>query len=250
MKKNKLLNILTIFTASLVLTGCNSLVRLSELGREPELSQPSNPIRQPNYEPVSMPMPLIRDANPTTNSLWRPGSKSFFKDLRANDVGDIVTVLININDNANLQNSTEQTRESTLDLDTPSVLGLAAPLADKIFNNLNPVDPLDVDSETDVSGAGTIQRNETVNLQVAAVITQVLPNGNLVIHGRQETRVNFEVRELQVAGVIQPQDITNQNTISYQDIAEARVSYGGRGSISNLQQPKIGTQLIDIILPF
>ena len=82
------------------------------------------------------------------------------------------------------------------------------------------------------------------------MITEVLPNGNLAIFGRQEVQVNFERRDLVVAGVIRPEDITSGNTIAYEQIAEARVSYGGQGQITDFQQPRYGQQLYDIVFPF
>jgi flagellar L-ring protein FlgH len=109
---------------------------------------------------------------------------------------------------------------------------------------------LELSSSSSSNGTGTIDRTESIEIKLAAVVSQVLPNGNLVIHGRQETRVNFEIRELQIAGVIRPQDITNVNTVAFENIAEARVAYGGRGHISDVQQPRYGQQIIDIIFPF
>ena len=233
------------------ITGCNTLSRLAKVGDEPKLTEIENPTRTHSYKPVSMPMPMPTTAIQTQNSLWRVGSQTFFKDQRASRVGDIITVLININDSAQLKNETTQVRDTNIDSDPLKLLGLENGLTSILSEKVNPAASLlDVDTGSNSKGTGTIQRNEAIKMQVAAVVTQILPNGNLVIHGRQETRVNYEVRELQVAGVIRPQDITNANTVSYEDIAEARVSYGGRGQISDLQQPKYGTQLVDILLPF
>jgi flagellar L-ring protein precursor FlgH len=131
-----------------------------------------------------------------------------------------------------------------------ALLGYGAALGTILPEAVNPANILAFDGQTNNTGGGSIDREESIELQVAAVVTQVLPNGNLVLHGRQETRVNFEVRELQIAGIIRPQDITNTNTVSYQQIAEARLAYGGRGHITDFNQPRWGTQLVDVIFPF
>lgn len=232
------------------LSGCNALSRLSGVGEAPTMSDIQNPTQTQTYKPVSMPMPAPILARHNPNSLWRTGSRAFFKDLRAAQVGDIVTVVVEVDDQADLENETERTRASTEDADASALLGYQAALNRLLPQAVDPANLLNVNSATSNNGNGTIARDEQITLQVAAVITQVLPNGNLVLHGRQEIRVNFEVREIQLAGVIRPQDITNSNTIPHEQIAELRVSYGGRGQLSDFQQPRYGNQLIDIIFPF
>ena len=105
-------------------------------------------------------------------------------------------------------------------------------------------------SANDNAGTGEMKRDETVTLKLAGVITQVLPNGNLVVAARQEVRVNAELRELAVSGVIRPQDIASDNTVRHDRMAEARIAYGGRGQLTDLQTPRWGQQVLDIVLPF
>lgn len=235
---------------ALSLGACNTLERLTQVGEEPSMGGIENPTHQPGYKPVSMPMPQPMTATREANSLWRAGSRAFFKDLRASQVGDIVTVVIAIDENAEMSNTTTRTRNTAENVDLDALLGYGAALDTILPEAVNPANILAYDGQTTNTGGGTIDRAETIELQVAAVVTQVLPNGNLVLHGRQETRVNFEVRELQIAGVIRPQDITNQNTVSYEKIAEARLAYGGRGHITDFNQPRWGTQLVDVLMPF
>ncbi len=233
-----------------VLGGCNALSRLADVGAPPPLSAVDNPTHAPNYRPISMPMPEPKTAKRQPNSLWRPGSRAFFKDLRANNIGDIVTVVIAIDDDAAIGNSTTRSRNNTESVGIDNLFGYEGALNAILPEAVDPPNLLGTDSNSSNTGTGTIDREEEINIQLAAVVTQVLPNGNLVIHGRQETRVNFEVRELQIIGVIRPQDITSDNTVPFEDIAEARLAYGGRGHITDVQQPRYGTQILDIVVPF
>ncbi len=234
----------------LALTGCNALNRLAEVGGEPPMTVIQNPTKAPNYRPVTMPMPRTQPIVHQPNSLWRAGSRAFFKDQRAANVGDILTVLIEIDDTAEITNTTTRSRTNTEDASVNALFGYESSLSRVLPETIDPGNLIDLDSETSNEGAGTIERGETIELKIAATISQMLPNGNLVIQGRQEVRVNYEVRELQIAGIIRPEDITSSNTISYEKIAEARIAYGGRGHISDFQQPRYGSQVIDILFPF
>jgi len=235
---------------TVALSGCNMLNRLAEVGHEPPLTQIQNPVQNPNYRPVSLPMPEEADRHREPNSLWRHGARAFFKDQRAARVGDLLTVLISISDKAELNNTTTRSRTNTDDASVAAFLGYESSLSRVLPETIDPGNLLDIDSATSNKGTGTIDRDETIELKIAALITQRLPNGNLVLTGRQEVRVNYEVRQLQVAGVIRPEDIKADNTISYEKIAEARISYGGKGHISDFQQPRYGSQIIDVIFPF
>ncbi|WP_337995997.1 flagellar basal body L-ring protein FlgH [Oleispirillum naphthae] len=237
---------------ALALSGCNTLTRLSEIGEEPKLSAITNPTEKSGYRPVTMPMPDPDTPRPMANSLWRPGARAFFKDQRAAKVGDILTVSVAITDSASLSNSTSQNRGGDGDsMGISSLLGLENSINKVLPNSVDPTTMVSgVTSSRDHTGTGAIARNETIRISVAAVVVQVLPNGNLVIAGNQEVRVNYELRQLQVSGVIRREDIGSTNTIASSDIAELRVAYGGRGTISDVQTPRYGSQLLDVILPF
>jgi flagellar L-ring protein precursor FlgH len=246
----------TVFRVSLLvmgaaaLAGCNALTRMSEVGEVPTLTAIENPTAQPHYRPVTMPMPAPIVAEHQPSSLWRAGARAFFKDQRASDVGDIVTIVIDIDDEAKLNNTTKRSRKNTEDASASALLGFESKL-DAIFPDaVDPTNLIEAESQLGNEGSGSVDRAEEITLRVAAVITQILPNGNFVLHGRQELRVNFEVRDLQVAGIIRPEDISSTNTINFDQIAEARIAYGGRGQITDVQQPRYGQQVFDIIFPF
>lgn len=240
---------LLLIILSFSLTGCNFADRLANLGGTPPLSPINNPMAHPKYRPVSLPMPATHPYKVNSNSLWREGEKSFFKDQRAQRVGDILTVVVNLKESAKLKNETSRKRANTEKMGAGNFVGLETRLK-KNHPDVSIEKLVGLNSGMDSKGTGEIKRDEEIKVDVAAIVTQVLPNGNLVVIGRQEIRVNYEVREIQVAGVIRPEDITSQNTISSEKIAEARISYGGRGHISEVQQPRYGQQLLDVILPF
>ena len=224
--------------------------RLSELGRPPQLAAIESPTADPRWRPVSMPMPAPQEPLTNANSLWRSGSRTFLRDQRAASVGDLVTVLVAIQDNAQMQNTTTRERQGTDTLGLPRLLGLETSITRLLPNIVDPSRLIQTNGEQTTSGTGSIRRTETVALRVAATVTQVLPNGNLVVAGRQQVRVNHELRDLQVSGIIRPQDIGSDNTVRHDRLAEARIAYGGRGTVSDVQSPRVGQQLLDIILPF
>jgi flagellar L-ring protein precursor FlgH len=227
--------------------GCYAFERLRWVGDTPPLAAIDNPTAKPGYKPVQMPMPAPQPAVYQPNSLWRTGSRAFFKDQRAHQVGDILTVTVNITDKATIENETQRSRaakdDSGIDnfFGKPKVPIMNTPVPTRIFTG---------DSTSTYDGKGSVDRKEALQTNVAAVVTQVLPNGNLVVEGKQEVRVNFEIRELIVAGIVRPEDIQSDNTIDSSKIAEARIAYGGRGQITDSQQPRYGQQWLDVLLPF
>ena len=236
----------------ILLSACNTFTRLSELGDGPKNSEIINPTKRPNYRPVSMPMPSPKQITFKSNSLWRPGARAFFRDQRASEVGDILTINLSISDSADLNNKTTRARNDKEDADLTKLLGLESYLS-RLLPQMETVDPtntVNLGTQHSTEGNGNIGRKEAIEVTLAGIITQILPNGNMVIFARQELMVNFEMREVMVTGVVRPEDIDYTNKIEHDKIAEMRVAYGGRGTLSDLQQPRIGTQAIDILFPF
>ena len=231
-----------------IASGCSSIDRLTQIGEKPKLAAIENPTAQSGYKPVQMPMPKPETASYNANSLWRNGSRAFFKDQRAHQVGDILTVSVNFTDKANIANETQRSRSNKEDSGVTDFAG--SKLLTGKAASLLPGRLLSADSTASSDGKGSVQRQENLQTSVAAVVTQVLPNGNLVVEGKQEIRVNLEIRELIVAGIVRPEDIQSDNTIDSSKIAEARIAYGGRGQLSDVQQPRYGQQVLDVLLPF
>ena len=247
-KRTVLLRCALLSTVALVSTSCSTIEQLKHLGETPKLSPVSNPISEPGYKPVQMPMPTPQPASYNPNSLWRSGSRAFFNDQRAHQVGDILTVKVNVNDTAEFQGQTQLQRSTTEDSAITNFIG-----ANTLANPAKAVLPgslLTADGNTQMNSNGTINRQDQLVTNVAAVVTQVLPNGNMVIEGKQEIRLNSEMRVLIVAGVARPEDIESDNTIMLPKIAEARVAYGGKGTVTNIQTAPWGQQVTNVVLPF
>jgi flagellar L-ring protein FlgH len=245
---NRLVLTGALISLAAVASGCSSIDRLSQIGEKPKLTEIENPTTQPGYKPVQMPMPKPEQASYNANSLWRNGSRAFFKDQRAARIGDLLTVTVNITDKANMANESQRSRAAKEDVGVSDFAGkqLLTGSAAKVLGGRL----LTADSTSSNDGKGSVNRQEAVQTNVAAVVTQVLPNGNLVVEGKQEIRVNFEIRELIVAGIVRPEDIQSDNTIDSSKIAQARIAYGGRGQITDVQQPRYGQQVLDVVLPF
>ncbi len=258
---NRILTIPALAAACAALGACSSIDRLKNVGEAPKLSAIENPTAQAGYKPVQMPMPAPQPASYHGNSLWRPGARAFFKDQRAQQIGDIMTVKVQITDRANIDNTTTRTRKAGESGSTGgqiggSITGAVGAVLGRVLpqnqqtGGTNADALLTVTSDSSQQGAGSVKRQEQLTTNVAVVVTQILPNGNLVIEGKQEIRVNFEVRELIVAGIVRPEDIENDNTIVSTKIAQARIAYGGRGQLTDVQQPRYGQQVMDVLLPF
>lgn len=236
----------------LSLSACANVVdKLTNIGQRPELNTVKNPQSNPGYKPISWPLPDPEVASTrTANSLWQPGSRAFFRDQRASRVGDILRVNVAIADQAKIDNTNNVKRDSGESASAPVFMGAERYLKRLTGNNLASDPLLDVTSSSQTKSTGTVDRRETIKTQVAALVTQVLPNGNLAIDGSQEILINQEIREISVKGVIRPQDINTDNTIESSQIAEARVVYSGRGQLTDAEKPRWGNQLIEAIAPF
>ncbi|HYF08793.1 MAG TPA: flagellar basal body L-ring protein FlgH, partial [Acetobacteraceae bacterium] len=207
----------------LPLVSCGGIERLSRVGDPPPLAPITDPTADRRWRPVTMPMPGAQNPPPLDNSLWRQGSRTFLRDQRAAGVGDLVTVLVSVQDEAQLRNQTQRNRQSAESLGLPALLGLESAVTRWFPNTVRPDRLVEASGSGNTVGAGEVRRAETITLRVAATVTQILPNGNLVVTGRQQLRVNNELRDLQVAGILRPQDIASDNTVRHDRLAEARI---------------------------
>jgi flagellar L-ring protein precursor FlgH len=226
------------------LSACSAVDRVESIGKAPAMA----PINVPTAQPVSVPLPPPLSPFREANALWVPNSHSFFHDPRAMHVGDLLTIDISIADAAKISDTTARSRTNSDDANLTNFFGLENKLQ-KVLGS-DPASLVKMGSDTSNVGAGSIDRSEDINLTLAAIVTQTLANGNLVVSGHQQVRVNSEMRDLQIAGIVRTEDITQDNTVNLSQIAEARVSYGGQGQITDVQQPRLGSQLYDILMPF
>jgi flagellar L-ring protein precursor FlgH len=240
------IRIVALAAIGATLAGCSAVSRLEEIGSPPPMAAIADPNSPVNTIAPALPMPPPTPSR-AANSLWAAGSRSFFHDPRASRPGDIITVNVSVADAAKIDNSTTRARTNSDNANLTNFFGLEAPIASA---GIDPASLVKMGSDSSNVGSGSINRSEQINLTLAALVTQVLPNGNLVIGGHQQVRVNNEMRDLQVSGIVRTEDITAGNTIDLSQIAEARISYGGRGTVSDAQAPRYGSQLFDILMPF
>jgi len=240
------------WAAAALLAGCNG--QLDHLGKPPTVTAPGTAelsVPPPAPERVALAPPAAPPPQThATGSLWRSGPRSLFGDRRARRRGDILTVLVEIDDEGEINNTTTRTRGGSEELGITALLGLPS-VADVVLPGSGTLDPaVSAGTSSSSTGDGSVERDERITFRLAATVERVLPNGHLVIRGSQEVRINFELRELQVSGIVRPEDISRQNEIRADRIADARIVYGGRGQITDLQQPRYGQQVLDLVSPF
>jgi flagellar L-ring protein precursor FlgH len=220
------------------------------IGEAPKFTASQDSNEQRAMLTPGLPLTSVRQRTVDRSSLWTAGQTSLLGDHRAVKRGDILTVVIEIDDQAEISNSTSRSRSGSESMSLPHLFGIPQRINKSLPEGASMDEAVSLGSSSDSSGDGSVRRNERLTLRVAATVTGVLPNGVLVIEGLQEVRVNFELRELLVSGYVRPEDISRQNEVTYDKIASARISYGGRGQISEVQQPRYGQQLLSRILPF
>ena len=232
------------FGACVTLTACGSVQQavngpnLAPMGYPAALVPQQQVVLQPQQTPAS------------PNSLWRVGARTFFNDQRARSVGDILTIMVEIDDSAQTQNSTDRARTNNYNAATPNVFGLESSLGKILPSQYDPTKALNADGSSTFAGSGSVKRSEKISVTIAAIVTGVLPNGNLIIQGTQEVQTGREIRVLKVSGIARPEDISSTNTIKHTQLAEARIAYGGRGDITNMQQAPVAQNLMDKFSPF
>lgn len=232
---------------TLALAGCG---KLEQVGRAPDFSGLEGTDQHYAMYSASMPEDLPPATVTDGSSLWTGGTQSLFGDRRAASRGDILTVVIEIDDSASISNSTGRSRNGEQSGGIPDLLGIPQRLNDSLPAGASMGDAFEMNSSSTFKGQGSVSRKEKLTLRIAATVVEELPNGVLRIEGQQEVRVNFEMRELIVSGYVRPNDVSRDNEITYDKIAGARIAYGGRGQITDVQQPTYGQQVADIVMPF
>ncbi len=233
--------------ALLLLPACD---RLEQVGRAPDFSPLEGSYQHHAMYSTPLPDDIVAETPTDASSLWTAGRSSLFGDRRAAQRGDILTVVIEIDDKAEISNSSDRSRSGSENMGLPSLFGIPQRLNESLPEGASMAEAVNTTGASSYQGNGTVARNEKLTLRVAATVVEELANGVLRIEGQQEVRVNFELRELVISGYVRPVDISRQNEITYDKIAGARVSYGGRGQITDVQQPRYGQQVADILLPF
>jgi len=228
-------------------SGC---ARSSHFGKAPAFTPEAESREKAAMLSPGFPVRLERGNTPEVSSLWSGSRQSLLGDRRAMQRGDIMTVVVEIDDEAEISNRTSRGRNGSENLSIPQLIGIPQRIDPDLPDGASLADAVSIDSSSDSAGQGSVRRNEELTLRIAATIVDVLPNGVLSIIGSQEVRVNFEMRELLVSGYVRPEDVSRQNEVTYDKIASARISYGGRGHISDVQQPRYGQQILDMVLPF
>lgn len=224
--------------------------RGDHVGKAPSFSEPMASAEHAAMISPGLPVRLIEERPVDAASLWSGTRASLLGDRRAVQRGDILTVVIEIDEQAEISNATDRSRSGGETLGVPGFFGVPQRLDVRLPDGASSAELVGINSSSSSSGDGSVKRKEKLTLRVAATVVDVLPNGVLSISGAQELRVNFELRELLVTGYVRPADISRQNEVTYDKIASARVSYGGRGQITDVQQPRIGQQILDAVLPF
>ena len=244
------MNMKSILAASIVVFALSACVRMESVGKRPDFSPIAGNQEHSAMAYVGLPDQIVRREPGDAASLWSGDSRSLLGDRRASGRGDIMTIVIEIDDKAEISNRTARARSGSESLALPGFFGIPQRIDENLPTGSSMANAVSTTSKSGSSGDGSVSRNEKLTLRVAATVVEKLPNGVLRIEGSQEVRVNFEIRELLVSGYVRPADISRKNEITYDKIASARISYGGRGQITDVQQPRYGQQIADIILPF
>jgi flagellar L-ring protein FlgH len=208
--------------------------------------KPPTAIREPLEE---IEPPVLESNEP--GSLWRESNHSMFADRKGRDVGDIVTVIISEKASASKEATTSTKRTSNMSASIPNFFGLEN---DKIWaKSHNPIDIqnlVNADFANGFDGNGTTTRKEDLSAFLTTQVVGRYPNGQLKIRGGKEVMVNNEVQIIYLTGIVRPVDITSNNTVNSTKILNARISYTGKGAISDKQEPGWAMRMLDYVWPF
>ncbi|HIJ80670.1 MAG TPA: flagellar basal body L-ring protein FlgH [Desulfuromonadales bacterium] len=188
-------------------------------------------------------------ADYSSGSIWQASSGSVFEDFKARRRGDIVTIVITETASASKAAKTDTSRGTTLNAGIPNFMGLEK--VGLLKNNIGDLSKLiNASVDSTYKGSGSTSRQENLNATIAARVIDVFPNGNMFIEGRRNIRVNNEDQEIILEGTVRSRDITANNTVASTNIADARISYSGRGIVSDRQGPGWLMNVVDKVWPF
>lgn len=210
---------------------------------------------RPQEQIVNIPEPLEEiqtEASGATSegSLWPGEQHSLYADHKARTTGDILTITIAEKASASKMASTDSDRSSSISASLPNLLGLENSNLLAQNPNLDLSALVKADFANSFEGSGKTVRKEDLVASLTTQVIQVYPNGNLKIRGGKEVRVNNETQVIYLTGIVRPVDIMANNTIDSKHVLNARISYTGKGAISDKQHPGWLTRVIDNVWPF
>ncbi len=204
----------------------------------------------PIPERYSLPMTEEKILPPNEGGIYSVKSKNLYQDNRARRVGDILLVKIVETSSGKKSANTKTSRASSLTGGISSFFGFEQSLLTKGGEHTPSRTSMDADLSSGFEGKAETSRDSVVSATISAKVMEVTMDGNLIIQGYREVRVNNETQHIILSGIVRPTDISQDNSILSSSIADARIEYNGTGTLADRQQPGWLANAIDVIWPF